>query len=94
MKAVAKHAATSLQRKTKGKSEYQSILLPKKEVPFIIVQAGQILGDGEIVTFQQKYQEMCMCESQAARVYAIDKRLYFKNLTAQNEDYPAINAMI
>ena len=58
------------------------------------MQAGEILGDGEIVTFQQKYQEMCMCESQTARIYAIDKRLYFKNLTAQKEDYAIISAII
>lgn len=37
---------------------------------------------------------MCMCESQTARVYAIDKRLYFKNLTAQKEDYSTISTMI
>lgn len=61
MKAVTKHSVPAVQRRTHGKSQYQSITLPTKEVPFVIVQTGEILGDGEVLTLQQVYQQLCVC---------------------------------
>jgi hypothetical protein len=51
----------------------------------VVVQAGEVLGDGEVLALQQVYQQRCVCESQSAKVYAIDKREYFKALTGDPE---------
>jgi CRP-like cAMP-binding protein len=94
MKAVAKHSAGAVERRTRGKSEYKCITLPTKEVPFVVVEPGEILGDGEVLSLQSVYQQLCVCSSQTARVFAIDKRHYFKNLTADKQAFEKMRRTI
>lgn len=61
MKRINRLSFEILEKKRREKSQYKILKIPKKEVPFRIIQSGEIVGDTETMSYRNEYRDICVC---------------------------------